>query len=429
VYASLVRAVLARVALLVVSLVLALLAAEGVVRLLAPAPPPPPSHQHYYRADAEMGYDIGPDFPRTEEHAEDRTVRQMWSNELGCFDTDVRTGTPYVLLIGDSFTHGSTRFEDNWGTVLESRLGRRVLKCGVPGSGTRQQLIKARRIIARMRTAPELIVLGWFPNDLEDDLLFPRATVVDGRQVAMRRLTNRETGEIATYGAAELEDKVRQYERNRTCSAPALVPRLKCRLATRSRLVVLLGQAVRTFAARYPAVAAPLERAGLLSSSPQESPIPLAFASAGRRPWLGRAWQRHLESVAMFQALAAEQHAPLLVVLLPANFQVYPFLAAGYPVEVERPHDIVAAFLGERGIAHLDLLPVLRAHADLAPRARLDPVRDLYYRVDFHFSRRGNILAGLAVAEHIAQHQLLPVANALPRIREELARFRSGEAR
>ncbi len=372
-----------------------------------------------------MGYDIVPDFPRTREEREDRTTREMWSNELGCFDTDVRPGTPYVLLVGDSFTHGSTGFEDNWGTVVETRLGRRVLKCGIPGSGTRQQLVKARRIVAYMKTAPELIIVGWFPNDLEDDVLFPRATVLNGWQVAARRLTDRDTGAIETYDALALQEKVRDFERSRTCTADSLLQRSKCRLAARSRLFSLLGQALRTTAARFPALARPLHRAGLLKSSPQEPAIPLTFTSATGRAWLDQAWRRHLEGVATFQALAAEHRAPLLVVLLPTNFQVYLFLATGHRIDVERPHEIVARLLAGRDIAHLDLLPVLRAHADGTPRAGLDPVRDLYYRVDFHFNRRGNVLAGLAVAEHIAERGLLPVAEALPRLREELRRFRS----
>jgi hypothetical protein len=420
-----VAVVLGRIALLVFSMLLALFAAEGIVRLLAPAPPPAASHQHYYRADAEMGYDIVADFPRTPEEREDHTMRDMWSNELGCFDTIVRPGTPYVLLVGDSFTHGSARFEDNWGTVIERHLGRRVLKCGVPGSGTRHQLVKARRIIARMQTAPDLVILGWFPNDLEDDLLFPRATVVDGWQVAARRLVDRDTGAVESYDAATLQTRTQNFERGRTCSMPGLLQRARCTLAARSRLYSLFGQAMRTFAARMPAVAGPLKRVGLLSSAPQEPAIPLAFTSRDGRPWLREAWQRHLDGIAMFQALAAEQRAPLLVVLLPANFQVYPFLAAGHRVEVERPNDIVAGVLQERRIAHLDLLAVLRAHADVTPRARLDPVRDLYYRVDFHFNRRGNVLAGLAVAEHIAEHGLLPVRESLPRIREDLRRFKT----
>lgn len=418
------RALLGRIGLLLFSFLIALFAAEGLVRLLVAAPPPSSSHRHYYLADAEMGYDITPGFPRTPEEREDHTTRLMWSNELGCFDTDVRPGTRYVLLVGDSFAHGSTRFEDNWGTVVETRLGRRVLKCGVPGSGTRQQLVKARRIIARMQAAPELIIVGWFANDLEDDVLFPRITILDGWQVAARRLTDRDTGAIETYDAATLQAKARDLELSRTCSAGGLARRARCTLATRSRLYRLSSQALRTAAARYPVLARPLDRVGILKSSAPESPIPLAFTSTSGRAWLEKAWRRHLESLAMFQALAAEQRAPLLVVLQPANFQVYPFLAAAHRVDVERPQDIVGRFLAGRGIAHLDLLPVLRRHADATPRARLDPVRDLYYRVDFHFNRRGNVLAGLAVAEHIAERGLLPVAEALPRLRDELRGFR-----
>jgi hypothetical protein len=424
-----VRAVLGRIGLLLFSILLTLFAAEGLVRLLVPAPPPPTSHRYYYRPDAEMGYDITPNFPRTPDDREDGTTREMWSNELGCYDARAHPGAPYVLLVGDSFTHGSTRFEDNWGTVVETRLGRRVLKCGVPGSGTRQQLVKARRIIAYMQTPPELIIVGWFPNDLEDDVLFPRMTVIDGWQVTARRLTNRDTGAIDTYDAATLQAKAQDFERGRTCTMAGVVRRTRCRLASHSRLLSLFGQALRTFAARFPALGDHLTRTGIVSpASAAEPTIPLAFTSPDRRPWLQQAWQRHLEGIAMFQALAGEQRAPLLVVLLPANFQVYPFLSASHRVEVERPQDVIAGFLQERGISHLDLLPVLRAHADVTPRGRLDPVRDLYYRVDFHFSRRGNVLAGLAVAEHIAERTWLPVAGALPRIREELRRFSSAAA-
>ena len=422
------RALLGRIGLLLFGTLLTLFVGEGVVRLLAPAPPLPTVHQHYYRADAEMGYDIVPNFPRTPDEREDQTTREMWSNELGCYDTSARPGTPYVLLVGDSFTHGSTHFEDNWGTVVETRLGRRVLKCGIPGSGTRQQLAKARRIIAHMQTPPALIILGWFPNDLEDDVLFPRLTVLDGWQVAARRLTDRDTGAIETYDAATLRARLQTFDRAQTCTMPGLLERARCRLAARSRLVSLFAQALRTLADRVPAVAGPLKSAGVLSSAPPEPVIPLAFVSRDGRPWLGEAWQRHLDGMAAFDALAREQGAPLLVVLVPANFQVYPFLAAGHRVEVERPHDIVIAFLEARRIAHLDLLPVLRAHADVTPRARLDPVRDLYYRVDFHFNRRGNLLAGLAVAEHIAERGLLPVRESLPRIRDELRRFTSERA-
>jgi hypothetical protein len=420
-----VRASVGRLGLLLIGFVLALVAAEGLVRWLALAPPPPPSHRNYYRVDTEMGYDIVPHFPPTREEREDGTTREMWSNELGCYDTSAHPRTPYVLLIGDSFAHGSTRFEDNWGTVVESRLGRRVLKCGIPGSGTRHQLVKARRIIAHMQAPPDLIILGWFPNDLEDDVLFPRATVLDGWQVTARRLADRDTGAIETHDAPTMQARLEAFERGRTCTMPGVLQRARCGLASRSRLVAMFGEALRRLATRFPGAAKPLQRAGVLSATPQEPTVPLAFVSTASRPWLQQAWQRHLESIAMFDALAREQQAPFLVVLFPANFQVYPFLAAGHRVEVERPHDIVAGFLQARGVAHLDLLPVLRAHANRSPRARLDPVRDLYYRVDFHLSRRGNVLSGLAVAEYIADRKLLPVAEALPRLREELARFRT----
>ena len=104
----------------------------------------------------------------------------IWSNELGCFDEPYRGEKDVILLVGDSFTHSYAPFADKWGTRLEKLLHYRVLKCGVNGYGTRQELLKAQEIIARIHRSPRLIIVGYFWNDLLDDSAFPSLTAVDG---------------------------------------------------------------------------------------------------------------------------------------------------------------------------------------------------------------------------------------------------------
>ena len=86
----------------------------------------------------------------------------------------------YLLLVGDSFTHSYAPFPDKWGTQIEKLLHYRVLKCGVTGYGTKQELLKASEIIAKVHHQPRLIIVGYFWNDLSDDYSFPSLTVIDG---------------------------------------------------------------------------------------------------------------------------------------------------------------------------------------------------------------------------------------------------------
>jgi hypothetical protein len=166
-----------------------LLPAELAVRLhpyrcpacgLLPAVPGRGVDLHdYYAADAERGFDIAPN--RTAKlHHVDGTTYPVWSNRLGCFDTEPGPGGEYVYLAGDSFVWGFTPYDDKLGTVLERRLGVPVAKCGVIGTGQLHQLGKMRGVIDAVGRRPRLIVDVYFENDVADDLVHPRYTVVDG---------------------------------------------------------------------------------------------------------------------------------------------------------------------------------------------------------------------------------------------------------
>lgn len=95
---------------------------------------------------------------------------------------------------------------------------------------------------------------------------------------------------------------------------------------------------------------------------------------------------------------------PLLIMVIPDEFQVEDPLwrqvqtRSSLELDRDRPQRLIAAWLEERGIPSLDLLPLLRA----AP-AYEDGLRHVYHRRDSHFNRRGNEIAGRALAGFLAE--------------------------
>jgi len=97
--------------------------------------------------------------------------------------------------------------------------------------------------------------------------------------------------------------------------------------------------------------------------------------------------------------------------LIPTNIQVYPFLASGKNLDLERPNRILSKFLPEEQIKHLDLLPLFRKYADQTPREYLSSEKDLYWRANSHWSIKGEHLAGLLVSQYILENNLVTVAH------------------
>ena len=152
---------------------------------------------------------------------------------------------------------------------------------------------------------------------------------------------------------------------------------------------------------------------------------PLDFTAFSQTPPAG-AWVKHEENLKAFQELAAAQGAELLVVLIPTNTQVYPFLTGGRQIDLERPDRILGEFFRREQIRYLDLLPLFRKYADQTPRRYLSSDKDLYWRANSHWNIKGNHLAGLLVSREILKHNLVQVADRerkLKEIEEKLNNF------
>ena len=166
----------------------------------------------YFRGDEQSGFDISDNFPARMLHFADGDAT-IWSNEMGCFDNPYQNEDNYILLVGDSFTWGYAPFETKFGTIIEKYSGHRVLKCGVTGYGSRQELIKIHKIAARTRKPPSLIIVGYcIGNDLKDDYLFPHITFQDGYLLNKATIGNISNGEKKVYSEAELNDQLDNWK-------------------------------------------------------------------------------------------------------------------------------------------------------------------------------------------------------------------------
>lgn len=103
--------------------------------------------------------------------------------------------------------------------------------------------------------------------------------------------------------------------------------------------------------------------------------------------------------------LTDKQGIPLVVVLIPIDFQLYPQMRWKYPFNNFPPPDNInfiqkrlGAFFKEQHILFLDLYPILDSR-----RAMGNP----YYPVDGHFNPLGHQIAAQAIADYISEQKLI----------------------
>jgi hypothetical protein len=138
----------------------------------------------YYVAKDDRGFDILPtDSPRTDQwhDLDDVGVKyQMWSNNLGCFDTPHPNPQPgYFYFAGDSVTWGYAPFETKFGTIFEKETGIETFKCGVTHTGTRHEFAKFLDIGNKVGRWPGKVAVFYSATDVANDYMHPHATVVD----------------------------------------------------------------------------------------------------------------------------------------------------------------------------------------------------------------------------------------------------------
>lgn len=330
---------------------------------------------YYFVKDSELGYDIAKNFATSTHFFRDDAF-PIWSNNLGCFDTDYAGETPYVYIAGDSLTFSFAPFPDTWGKRIENLVGVRTLKCGVVGYGTKQELIKAARNFARF-PSPTLIVVGYTAyNDFDDDLNFPQTTEFRGYLVR-----NQAKGGVTEAAAEEKYANFYKYCTFGKPSSPA-VARLRCFVTNHSVLFNLFKSDIRAkIDSLFPKLALRLEGQGFLAEQSKESPPEKTEAE----------YQKHLDNIRAFKELAEAKNSKLLFVLAP------------YENNKVRP------FLDRENIAYLDLYPVFGKYSKSKP---------LIWPRDGHYNIAGNHLVGLVISKFIIENDLVEIQDGKGRLKE-----------
>jgi hypothetical protein len=301
-------------------------------------------------------------------------------NARGFYDDDAALsgGQRWVAAIGDSFSLGAVPHAFHYTSVAERELGIPIDNIGVAGIGPPEYL--SLLVEEALPRGPDRIVLALFVGN---DLVFERAA------------------------AARPHPWLRNWlERERVLLA--IVPRRLSHLAREREEAQApvhdeaLGATARHAAARredLPWLDDPLLEVPSLSS---EAFLRLETARAldvcaGDPPSLPELF------ALLREARRIASPALLHLLLIPDEFQVEDDLwatiqrRAGRPLERDRPQRLLGAWLEREGIAHLDLLPRLRAVTPLS-----DGRRHVYHLRDTHFNARGNRVAGEALAEFLA---------------------------
>lgn len=200
-----------RVALLIGSLVFAIVFAEAALRLSPRLGPRPrwyvgeqtnrPSHNFLY--DSVTGWRMHPGFLYTTTVPGERRTITVAANAQGMRDPENfehACSRPRVVLIGDSFVWGAgLNYEETIGAQLEDSLGHRadVYNLAMPGFGLDQMWMSLRH--QALALCPTLIVAGFIDDDWDRSLSAFRSAnrfmskptfVVDGDSLRPVRLTD-----------------------------------------------------------------------------------------------------------------------------------------------------------------------------------------------------------------------------------------------
>jgi hypothetical protein len=325
----------------------------------------------YHIKDPELGVDLATNYPPATFRMRGPSS-EVFTNQWGCFDHDEPITDDYLLAIGDSSTWGFAALEDKWTTHLEALSGRRVLKCGINGTGTKHQEIKGRRTIAKVGVSPAVILVLYDKgNDLNDDVVFPGDTVVDGHRADTLKSLDLRAGTVIHHTPDEIEATYRRYLEDR--EAFSLPDYLTERLTAVATLRYLLATLYYNHIA--PEHGPILER---------PSQVFLWNVDTARYPWVVEAFEEHLDNIRALRRMADEHGAELVLI------------TDGIPDE--GLYSRLRAFIDAEIPYHIDVAEPM-AQAAQGQRVR--------YHHDEHWNPLGNRLAGEIIHRYLVEAGLI----------------------
>jgi hypothetical protein len=161
------KAIPVNLALLGVSLAVAIAAAEVIVRVAMPRD----DIAGWFQPDEDYHHGLIPNFHQSFLYRSHDVVMDVQTNAAGFRDAEQnapRDETPAVLFLGDSYVFGYGIYvDDRLDTRLRALAGVHTINWGVPGWGTELQARYVRDHIANVR--PDVLVLVFCNNDPAND--------------------------------------------------------------------------------------------------------------------------------------------------------------------------------------------------------------------------------------------------------------------
>jgi len=350
-----------RVAVVVASLALTLLALELVVRWVLPQP-----LQHIQLDDA-LYFVNRPGARFTYSRAGEYAVPiryNAWGFRGPIPEPKTSPDTVRIVLLGDSQTEGlQVRLDETYGSVLQQELERlvparrfEVVNLAVSAYGTHQELLTLKRYADRIR--PDWVVLGFYPdNALADHVRLP--------------LIREEPGGVVLAS-------------HHFSPGHRLLLGSKVSIASTSHLYVLMTSRLKSLKLQ-PFLA----KLGLVDRP--SAPVPVATVAPAEGP--SRAYRITAALIRLMHDEAKRRAAEFVVVTIPSKTQVLEPASASSGSMDRLERDFVADF-DRDGIHHVEALVPLRES-----QARgASP----FFRIDGHINAVGHRMIGETLARSLA---------------------------
>ena len=359
--------------LLAASLLVGLIAAEIALgftayrHLTKPRTDYPPG---YFVEDPDLGVDLVRNYPPAPFRMRGPAF-DAFTNQWGCFDHDGPLPEDYVLAVGDSSTWGYAPFGHTWLSQLEGMSERRILKCGVSGTGPRYQALKARKVIDQIGHPPAvLLVLYDTWNDLNDDMVFPGYGVVSGYRGHTLKSLDLRTGDVVRHTREAFERKYSRYVKRRDAFD------LRRFLVEHLTIAAMISHAFEAPRNQHASAQGPtLERRYDFS---------LWNVDPARFPWIDQAVADHLDNLRQLRWLASEMGAELVLI------------TDGLPNQ--GLHQRLLDFLADEIPHHVDVREATERAAE---------GRRIRHHHDTHWNQLGNRLAADVLDRYLRESGLL----------------------
>lgn len=298
-------------------------------------------------------------------------------NSLGMNDYEYpeETAQDYrILALGDSFVWGAygTELDEHFLKILEKELNERsegkhfqVLKAGVPGYGTDQELLYLKNEGIKLK--PDMVLLHFYTNDFDDNMVSgERGANEKGQLVTKREKKQNVLVTVRNF----LFNYLHSYRLMERTAVNIIGPKLGS----------LVGGDT-------------IYNTNELSNVYEKIYSDAALAKVGKT----------FELIEEMDQFARENNVPLVVILIPAKFQVYANLQEDIMKEnqhmqydFEKPNKMFTAWAGKRNIPVIDLLPGFKAH---------DQNKDLYWTLNPHWNKAGNQKAAELLYKDLIKHR------------------------